>query len=570
MPHLPQDAVPQENEAPVIKVQTVNVIVDVAVTDRDGNPVQGLNEQDFLLFENGEPQHIAFFEEHTGARSVQGKTPVLPPNVFTNIPRQASPDATVVLLLDSLNTQLQDQVFVRSQILEFLKHPLQGRRIAIFTLSDKLRMIQDFSDDSSVSAASIANPNSGANPKASPELSSTDAIDGEANLLTSLEIPEGARQAVLRSLSRQNATSTDARVAMTLEAFRFLAHYLGGIPGRKSVLWFSGAFPLRIAPDSTFAGVTGEERDYGSEIRKTDQLLSEARITIYPIDAQGVVADLQFNPDQKTDLQSQITKGLEGDSFAAHDAMKAIAQETGGEAIYNTNGFEESVAKIVRNVPFFYPLGYAPAGRAAGGGFRRITIKIAHGNYKLAYREGYYPVDITTGRNKPMPSSTDPLRALMSFNSPNSTEIPFAQQVHRLPSAPASESKKGESQLANPAGYTNHLVIQFAIRPNDLRLETSSDGSRHGRLEAEVIIFDANGQILNSALSQIPLDMSESRYEGVQKHGVNFILAIDAPGSATYLSTGIYDWMSFRAGTLEIPMREIFGPVSSATGPGRH
>ncbi|MGA9061613.1 MAG: VWA domain-containing protein, partial [Terracidiphilus sp.] len=143
MPHLPQDAVPQENEAPVIKVQTVNVIVDVAVTDRDGNPVQGLNEQDFLLFENGEPQHIAFFEEHTGARSVQGKTPVLPPNVFTNIPRQASPDATVVLLLDSLNTQLQDQVFVRSQILEFLKHPLQGRRIAIFTLSDKLRMIQD-------------------------------------------------------------------------------------------------------------------------------------------------------------------------------------------------------------------------------------------------------------------------------------------------------------------------------------------------------------------------------------------------------------------------------------------
>ena len=42
------------------------------------------------------------------------------------------------------------------------------------------------------------------------------------------------------------------------------------------------------------------------------------------------------------------------------------------------------------------------------------------------------------------------------------------------------------------------------------------------------------------------------------------------PGSATYLSTGIYDWMSFRAGTLEIPMREIFGPVSSATGPGRH
>ena len=44
-----------------VKVQTQAVNVDVIVTDDNGNPIPGLKEQDFRVFDNGVPQRIANF-----------------------------------------------------------------------------------------------------------------------------------------------------------------------------------------------------------------------------------------------------------------------------------------------------------------------------------------------------------------------------------------------------------------------------------------------------------------------------------------------------------------------------
>lgn len=35
----------------------------------------------------------------------------------------------------------------------------------------------------------------------------------------------------------------DSRVRTTIQALQQLARYLGGIPGRKNLVWFSGSFP---------------------------------------------------------------------------------------------------------------------------------------------------------------------------------------------------------------------------------------------------------------------------------------------------------------------------------------
>ena len=47
------------------------VITDVTVTDRYGNPIHGLSESAFHILDNGKPQRIATFEEHTGAEPVR-------------------------------------------------------------------------------------------------------------------------------------------------------------------------------------------------------------------------------------------------------------------------------------------------------------------------------------------------------------------------------------------------------------------------------------------------------------------------------------------------------------------
>lgn len=73
--------------------------------------------------------------------------PPSPPDVYTNYPTIKTTDSINVLLLDSLNTQATDQVYVRPQMVKYLQAELAastGARLAIFTLGQKLRMVRGF------------------------------------------------------------------------------------------------------------------------------------------------------------------------------------------------------------------------------------------------------------------------------------------------------------------------------------------------------------------------------------------------------------------------------------------
>jgi len=51
-----------------LKVNSRAVLVDVIVTDRNGNPIKGLKQEDFKVLEQGKSQNIGYFEEHSAAR----------------------------------------------------------------------------------------------------------------------------------------------------------------------------------------------------------------------------------------------------------------------------------------------------------------------------------------------------------------------------------------------------------------------------------------------------------------------------------------------------------------------
>ena len=73
-------------QGPSIKVESRIVVVDVVVTDKQGQSVPVLREDDFHLSEDGGPQIVTSFEEHKGAAPNEIKLPPMPPNVFTNFP----------------------------------------------------------------------------------------------------------------------------------------------------------------------------------------------------------------------------------------------------------------------------------------------------------------------------------------------------------------------------------------------------------------------------------------------------------------------------------------------------
>ena len=188
-PTAPQN----DNAHQVFHANARIVVLDVVVTGKNRRPVTGLHKQDFVLSEDGHPQTIGYFEEHTGEQPLQVSPPDPTPNIFTNIPRVKPSDSVTVLVLDSLNTPLDDQRFVRAQMLKYIKKPGSGRRIAIFTLGTQLRLLQNFTEDPALLAAAINNPKKGGGPETSPLLESNaetaatqetiDALDARARVL---------------------------------------------------------------------------------------------------------------------------------------------------------------------------------------------------------------------------------------------------------------------------------------------------------------------------------------------------------------------------------------------------
>jgi VWFA-related protein len=160
-----QAPAPGNPSVPVIHANTRAVVVDVVVTKGQDEPVASLKKQDFQLLEDGKPQSIDFFEEHTVPAAALTASipplPAMPPNVYTNVPAAPQADAVYVLLLDTLNTPRPDQSYVRQQILDYLRTARPEARMAIFVLGSRLSLVQGFTDDPAILRAALGDKKTG-------------------------------------------------------------------------------------------------------------------------------------------------------------------------------------------------------------------------------------------------------------------------------------------------------------------------------------------------------------------------------------------------------------------------
>src|SRR3954454_13449478 len=111
-----QTSQPAEQSPLLLRSNTRLVQISVVVHNRKGEPVADLKKEDFTLTEKGKPQTISVFSvESTGKLAAP---PIkLPPHIFSNrlMERSGVPSSVTVILLDSLNTKWQDQVYAKKQ-----------------------------------------------------------------------------------------------------------------------------------------------------------------------------------------------------------------------------------------------------------------------------------------------------------------------------------------------------------------------------------------------------------------------------------------------------------------------
>lgn len=582
-----QDAIPQADQpASAIRTTVQRVLVDIVVTNDKGESVKGLHEKDFEVFEDGNPQKIATFEEHHGAALSEIKLPPLPPHVYTNFPLAKSADAVNVLLLDALNTPTADQSYVHWQMVKYLKTIPPETRVAVFTLSSRLRMIQPVTTDPSELLEAMR---------------STQALQHQSGVLTSQEEqeeinhwigfllanqssqysppPDFARQevdpinAIKEFLAEAATLQTGTRIDMTLQAFQELTRYLENIPGRKNVIWFSGSFPTTIFPrgdlPNPFVGVA----DFQSQIRKTADLLSASRVALYPVEAGGLVTDSAFQangeeigstrPSQSDQNLATELRGESMDRDLNYATMDELAKATGGKAYYNTNGLGDVLNRVIRNGTHYYSLTYAPSDSVMNGKYRHIRIELRKSKEKvtLAYRRGYYADNLAatlaaTRRN------ADPLLPLVGRNMPDYSQILYKVLVQPVtPQPPADAPHMGSNP--NLKGPVTRYSADFAIAMSDLKLDVASDGVRHGQIEIALAAYDHEGKLLNLFKTTGEVVLKADEYAALQRGGgLQIQEKIDVPAGYAYLRTGIYDVKSGAAGTLGIPLADGSGAAA--------
>jgi VWFA-related protein len=492
--------------------------------------------------------------------------PKLPAGTFTNFTNAPASGALDILLLDTLNTPMSTQADVRNQMESYLKESRPGTRLAIFGLTTRLILLQGFTSNpdllSDVLKAKMALPKStgattdqaeGDNPSAAGPALDTPENPAEAmgNDPDAAQLSVNIQQFEAESLSYLLPT----RARYTLDALNQLARYLSGLPGRKNLIWFSGSFPINILPDGNLPNPFGAVALSEDEFRKTTELLSRSQVAVYPIGERGP-------------LVSRLL------SAGEHGALQAMAEATGGEAFASAASLKESVEKAIDAGSNYYTLAYSPANQTWKGEYRKIQVEIARSGLTLAYRRGYFADDPNETAHQASPQAPasgpappyDAMRAAMMLGGPVPTEITVTAAIELAAAEPEPGLAPGNIAAETTKGPYRRYALQLGIRTQDLVCPTTPQGVYQCKVDVSVIVYDADGDVLNSAGGALQADIPADQYSDMLRTGLGFHLEISVPVSGdSFLRIGFRDPATNKIGAMEFPMATVSNLPPPAT-----
>jgi VWFA-related protein len=568
-----QSSPPPEEPGLVVRVTTRMVQVDTVVLDKEGHPVKGLKADDFTVTEDGVRQRIASFSERISEPSNPTPPPVVPLHVTTNRPAVTQTNAengtVAVLLLDGLNTPPQDRIYVKQQMLKFLARQYDpNTKLAVIALGNKLTVLQDFTHDPlllraaldhylaetpalarsggqmETPSASVPQPTvnlpaqatggpTGSGPD--PGLPATLAAGG-----SNASIFEDIAYMMDRFERESENFSRDTRISTTLSALEQIARFTSAQNGRKVLLWFSTGFPFSVVGDSPSA--MEAERDYGDQIRRTINLLNDAHVATYTIDAGGLVPESLGDPslsgrdsEGKIHLGIDNNRALSGEAFerfSTHDAMETIARDTGGRYFGNSNDLDHAIQSALTESSSYYMLGYYPSNKKWGGKFRQIKLQVDRPGVQLRYRRGYFAVNPSDWRKD---NGERTLTAALTANSLPSTEVTFMARA--LPPAPDSDT-----------------VVEFAVDPSTLSFQTEAGNLHYSTLQFEVQAFTPEGKLVKAEVQTAEASLQEPTYERVRKQELPMNVPIRLAPGKYILRLGVRDNLTGLFGTADLAL----------------
>jgi VWFA-related protein len=579
----------------VLNTGTQLVVVDVVVEDSQGKPVKGLRREDFTLAEGKTTQTIRTFESHFAGQPAKPvmTMPKMPPGNFTNYTPVPPEGALNVLLLDTLNTPMKDQSYVRNQLQQYVKKVAPGTRIAIFGLSSRLYLLQGFTSDPEVFKDAVEHK---LLPRASNLLddpvSGFSTTDSLSSMISDATIASNVAQFEAETASFQS----QMRSQYTLDAFNDIAHYLSNFAGRKNLIWFSGSFPINLQPDPDLNDPFSVMYSNDEEFQETTNLLGRAQVAVYPIDARGLMTNPALSAANSGSAlvkggpaaMTKAVRSFETSQANEHSTMDRMAEATGGHAFYNTNGLAEAVALALNSGANYYTLTYDPSNQNWDGNYRHIKVALngqfAAAQFKLTYRRGYYANDPNSKKKEPAAATVaaadttaahaaEAYRRNVAYHgAPLPEDILF--KVRAIPASATPEDALAPNNQPDPAkpikGPFRRYAIDYVALPTDFQLTPNAQGIHSGAIEFSAYLYSPEGVLLNAVGNTIQLNLPPNEYALFRKTPVRYHLEISAPVKGeTFLRIVLHDVPANHFGAVEVPVAAISNlpPVPAPTTP---
>jgi VWFA-related protein len=536
----PAPPLPQEPEPSVTIRQTVQrVILDVMVRDDDGKPVHGLKADDFSITEDKQPQRVLSFDVYDFDKpsiSRAPNAPPLPPHVFENIPATPERGPLYIMLLDLVNTEMEDQMRGRQQVLKFIRNKPPGTRFALFVTSDKLYLAQGFTDDKDL-------------------------------LYTAVNSKKPKAHVPRVFLLAHNYGYGDPYTAVDM--LTHIGDYLDGIPGRKNLIWVAGTFPLSMSPQEGNSPLA-------DAIKAEINSLAQAEVAVFPVDVTGV----DPNPAFSNMNASQASEEL-------------IASATGGRAVSSDNGVADVLSTVTEDGGNYYTLTYSPPNHGEDDSCHNIAVKVGKEKYLLSYRHSYCRMLlVSTSADEANRSGApalevplqagDVLQANIKPGAPMLHDLVFSAHIRTSGVGVATPAqmaqlqeqaaffttqKKNKPLRPLPALKVQSYAIDYRVLDPEFKAQAGRTGQQP-TLEFAVAAFDDDGKVLNGVVndgvpetSTVPAENKAGLYRVHQ--------SLLVPVNAKSLRVGVRDRLNDRMGTLEVDLPLPPETVSKSTMPAK-
>jgi VWFA-related protein len=308
--------------------------LDVTVTDKKGQPIAGLQQQDFVLLDNKQPDRILSFQA---------------------IPGVAGPAVEATLVMDEVNTSFSGVAVERDQIEKFLR--MNGGE-----LSHPVSIV--FLTDSGLTPGVVASQ------------------DGKA-----IAAQLVGKQTALRSITRSQGVYGDSdRIDLSVRALQELAADDATRPGRKLVIWISPGWPFLSGPNIEITS-KHKQQLFGTIVALSDSL-RQARITLDAVDPLGTGDAGGFETTQYRVFLKEPKNS--GQVQIGDLGLQVLAYQSGGRVLNSSNDVAGEIATCAADGSAFYVLSFDSLPGDGPNEYHALDVKVDKPGLTAHTRTGYY------------------------------------------------------------------------------------------------------------------------------------------------------------------------------------